>query len=348
MTDPDDGVPSLDLTTKRDGDTPDMGSVGESGRGDDGNSKTAADREKEPTTEENDAAAGEDDAAAGGDDAAAGGDDAATGGDDAAADEEVEPVEILVQLAEEGAIEPWDIDIVRVTDAFLAKLDEVDLRTTGRALFYASVLLRMKSDELLVDDADEEPEPEPWEVAMEGGVEDPADPGYDPIDALESEMDRRLERKRARGTPETLDELVRDLRDAERDSWWKSSREYDTTASPSGYDRGTQTLDYHAGDEFRREGEPTAGEATDRTHDEAIETVIDDVETAVRPHFDAGRAEVLFAEVADAGGRPFMTFLGLLFMAHRGSVVLRQDELFGDLWIRDPAAATGESEAVAD
>jgi len=52
--------------------------------------------------------------------------------------------------------------------------------------------------------------------------------------------------------------------------------------------------------------------------------------------------------VSDAGGRPFMTFLGLLFMAHRGSVVLRQDELFGDLWIRDPAAATGESEAVAD
>ena len=348
MTDPDDGVPSLDLTTKRDGDTPDMGSIGGSGRDDDGDSKTAADREEEPTTEADEATTEENDAAAGEDDAAAGEDNAAAGGDDAATDEEVEPVEILVQLAEEGAIEPWDIDIVRVTDAFLRKLDEVDLRTTGRALFYASVLLRMKSDELLVDDTDEEPEPEPWEVAMEGGVEDPADPGYDPIDALESEMDRRLERKRARGTPETLDELVRDLRDAERDSWWKSSREYDTTTSPSGSDRGTQTLDYHAGDEFRREGEPTAGEATDRTHDEAIETVIDDVETAVRPHFDAGRAEVLFAEVADAGGRPFMTFLGLLFMAHRGSVVLRQDELFGDLWIRDPAAATGESEAVAD
>ena len=295
MTDHDDGVPSLNLTTDRD----------------DAEAATASD------------------------------------GAEAAGDDEVEPVEILVQLAEEDAIEPWDIDIVQVTDAFLAKLDEVDLRTTGRALFYASVLLRMKSDELLADDTDEEPEPEPWEVAMEGGAEDPSEPGHDPIDALESEMDRRLERKRARGTPETLDELVRDLRDAERDSWWKSSREYDTTASPSGYDRGTQTLDYHAGDEFRRDGEPTAGETTDRTHDEEIETVIDDVGAAIRPHFDAGRAEVLFAEVADAGGRPFMTFLGLLFMAHRGSVVLRQDDLFGDLWIRDPAVATGESEAAA-
>jgi len=48
----------------------------------------------------------------------------------------------------------------------LEKLDETDLRTTGRALFYASVLLRMKSDGMLADDDgdDEEPEPEPWEV----------------------------------------------------------------------------------------------------------------------------------------------------------------------------------------
>ena len=109
MTDPDDGVPSLDLTTERDGDTPGAGAIDELGREDDGDVKATDDSE-----------------------------------DEAMGDEEVEPVEILVQLAEEGAIEPWDIDIVRVTDAFLSKLDEVDLRTTGRALFYASVLLRMK------------------------------------------------------------------------------------------------------------------------------------------------------------------------------------------------------------
>ncbi|MES3161823.1 MAG: ScpA family protein [Halorubrum sp.] len=272
--------------------------------------------------------------------------------DDAAGEAagEIEPVELLVQLAEEGEIEPWDIDIVQVTDAFLEKLDETDLRTTGRALFYASVLLRMKSDGMVADDEDEEEEPaaEPWELAMEGGSEDPAEPGFDPVEKLEAEIDRRLDRKHTRGSPETLDELVRELREAERDSWWKDSREYDTTGSPSGYGRGTQTVDYHASDEFRRDGEPTAGEATDRTHDEDIEEVIADVESALTPQFDAGRAEVLFAEVESAGGRPFMTFLALLFMAHRGSVTLRQDELFGDLWIRDPTAATGETEAIAD
>ena len=270
----------------------------------------------------------------------------------AEADDEVEPVELLVQLAEDGEIEPGDIDIVRVTDAFLDRLDETDLRTTGRALFYASVLLRMKSDGMLADDdEDEEPDPEPWEVAMEGGtVGGPAatDGEFDPIDTLEAEMDRRLDRKHTRGSPETLDELVRELREAERDSWWKASREYDTSDSPTGYARGTQTLDYHTGDEFRRDGEPTAGEATDRTHDEDIEEVIDDIEGVLRTQFDRGRTEVLFTEIASAGGRPFMTYLALLFMAHRGSVRLQQDDLFGDLWVKDPAAATVDAEAVAD
>ncbi|WP_435069225.1 segregation/condensation protein A [Haloplanus sp. C73] len=263
-------------------------------------------------------------------------------------DDEVEPVEVLVQLAEEGDIDPWDIDIVDVTDAFLDHLDETDLRTSGRALFYASVLLRMKSDALL-DDGPEEPEPEmePWEAAMEGGDAPPPD-GHDPIDALDQELDRRLERKHARGSPETLDELVRELREAERDSWWKESRSYDTSRSPEGYDRGTQTLDYRSADDFRDGGEPTEDDVTGTTHTEDIETTIDAVREDVSAHYDAGRAEVLFAEVRTAGGAPVDTFLALLFLANRGEIRLRQDDLFGDLWIRDPSAPRVGDEAIAD
>jgi segregation and condensation protein A len=273
--------------------------------------------------------------------------DLPTGNGGEADSDEVEPVEVLVQLAEDGEIDPWDIDIVAVTDAFLDHLDATDLRTSGRALFYASVLLRMKSDALLDDGIDEEPAPEPWEVAMEGG--DPAAlDGHDPIDALDAELDRRLERKHARGSPETLSDLVRELRDAERNSWWKESRSYDTSASPQGYDRGTQTLDYRAADDRRANGEPTEHDVTGTAHAEDIETTIDSVQEAVRTHYDAGRAEVLFAEIRGAGGEPVDTFLALLFLSHRGEIRLRQDDLFGDLWIRDPAAPTVGDEAIAD
>ncbi|MFB6252642.1 MAG: segregation/condensation protein A [Halobellus sp.] len=277
--------------------------------------------------------------------------DPPVGSDDVDGDE-VEPVELLVQLAEEGEIDPWDVDLVEATDAFLDRLDETDLRTSGRALFYAAVLLRMKSDALLEPD-DEEDELEPWEEALErggsgpiaGGDDGAAAPGFDPVDALEAEIDRRLDRKQARGSPETLDELVRELREAERESWWKRRREYDTSESPRGGQRGTQTLDYRSADEFRGADEPTAADVTDTAHNEDIETSIASVHEAVSARYENGREEVLFAEVADAAATPVTTYLALLFLSHRGELHLQQDDLFGDLWIRDPdavaAAATG-------
>lgn len=264
----------------------------------------------------------------------------------AKSDGEVEPVELLVQLAEDGEIEPWDIDIVEVTDAFLAKLDSADLRTSGRALFYASVLLRMKSDELLAEDEEEE-EFDDWEAEMGmGPAEDPFE--EDPIADLEREMDRRLDRKQARGSPETLDELVRELREAERDSWWKESREYDTSGSPKGFQRGTQTLDYHSADDFRAEEEPTAEDVTGTAHGEDIEETIARVYDALDEQYSAGREEVLFTEVSETGGSRVETFLALLFLAHRGQVRLQQDDLFGDLWVKNPAGVAEGSEAIAD
>ena len=278
------------------------------------------------------------------------------GDEGSSTDDVVEPVELLVQLAEEGEIDPWDIDVVEVTDAFLDRLDAADLRTGGRALFYASVLLRMKSDALLADDDEEEAEEiEPWEAAFERGAMD-AEPGdgtfsdFDPVAALEDEMDRRLERKSTRGSPETLDELVRELRDAERGSWWKESREYDTSNSPRGFSRGTQTLEYHGGDDLRRDGEPGEGDVTGATHEEHIEVVIEEVSARLRTHYDRGRAEVLFRELrgGESAESPMMTYLALLFLAHRGELRLQQDDLFGDLWVKDASAPTVGDGATAD
>ena len=277
-------------------------------------------------------------------------DDAVAEGDE----DEVEPVEVLVTLAENGEIDPWDIDVVTVTEEFLEALDDADLRASGRALFYASVLVRMKGDELLHGgDEEDEEELAPWERPFAddpaGGVEGGAGAdGFDPVAALEDEMERRLDRKHARGTPETLDELVRELREAERGSWWKRRREYDTSDSPSGYGRGEQTLDYRSADDVRVDEEPTEADVTGTTHEEDIESVIEDVEASLREQYDAGREEVLFREVAAAYGSRVQAFLAVLFMSHRGTVRLQQDELFGDLWVQDPTAATVGESATAD
>jgi segregation and condensation protein A len=264
---------------------------------------------------------------------------------DGADEDGVEPVELLVQLADEGEIDPWDIDIVAVTDKFLARLDDADLRASGRALFYASVLLRMKSDALIADPEPEEAEPErppdPWGPDAPG--EGPGDHGplHDPIDALESEMERRLDRKRARGTPDTLDELVRELRERERGSWWKESREYETDRERP---LGPQNLEY-AVPEPRDDGRGPSAAVAETAHEERMDDTKAAVQRALNEHFDRGRDEVLFAEIRDAGGSPVETFLGLLFLTNEAAVRLEQDDLFGDLWIRDPSAGSRLADA---
>lgn len=130
-----------------------------------------------------------------------------------------DPVEILVGLAERGEIDPWNIDIVEVTDRFLAELErrrELDLRISGRTLFYAATLLRIKSECLGEEDGTEhEPEyPESDGEGIDGGFE--AGAFIDPVDWLEHEIRRRLDRRSMRQAPVTLYELIQLLKTAEK------------------------------------------------------------------------------------------------------------------------------------
>lgn len=130
-----------------------------------------------------------------------------------------EPVEILVGMAERGEIDPWNIDIVEVTDRFLSELErrrELDLRVSGRTLFYAATLLRLKSEYL------DEPEELPEDDAGEDLPEEETAFDFDTSDTttverLEREIQRRIARKGYRKRPVTLYELIKMLKTAEKE-----------------------------------------------------------------------------------------------------------------------------------
>lgn len=64
---------------------------------------------------------------------------------------EVDGIEILVNMAKHGKIDPWNVDIVDITDKYLAHLFQMkaqNLRLTGRTLLFAAILLRLKSNVL--------------------------------------------------------------------------------------------------------------------------------------------------------------------------------------------------------
>ena len=64
---------------------------------------------------------------------------------------EVDGIEILVNMAKQGKIDPWNVDIVEVTDKYLTHLFQSkaqNLRMTGRTLLFAAILLKLKSNVL--------------------------------------------------------------------------------------------------------------------------------------------------------------------------------------------------------
>ncbi|MCS7131628.1 MAG: segregation/condensation protein A, partial [Hadesarchaea archaeon] len=66
-----------------------------------------------------------------------------------------QPFQILLELVQAHKLDPWDVDIEKLTDVFLRRmreLHELDIRVSARALLSASILLRIKSDRMLNGD----------------------------------------------------------------------------------------------------------------------------------------------------------------------------------------------------
>jgi len=137
-----------------------------------------------------------------------------------------DPVEMLVQMAERGEIDPWNINILDVTDRFLSELErcrQLNLRISGRTLFYAATLLRMKSEHLAGDspqdgegaDDGDSGFGDDFELALDSEFEYEGRLG--PIERLEREIQRRLDRKNLRKSPVTLFELIIELKNIEKE-----------------------------------------------------------------------------------------------------------------------------------
>lgn len=136
-----------------------------------------------------------------------------------------DPVEILVGMAERGEIDPWNINIIEVTDRFLSelkRLQQLNLHVSGRTLFFASTLLRMKSEQLeVVEAAEDEGDGEDlFGEEFGGGASEEIDfsSRLGPIERLENEIQRRLDRKSMRKSPITLFELITELKNIEKES----------------------------------------------------------------------------------------------------------------------------------
>ena len=232
-----------------------------------------------------------------------------------------EPVEILLRMAESGEIDPWNIDIVLVTDRFLGELErrrELDLRISGRTLLYASILLRMKSDaliELIPDAADPEEEVYDEELFFDG---DPDSDGVashpGPMEALEREIQRRIRRKEYRTRPVTLYELITQLKLAEKEERRRQKRKH---------------LPFDDEDSL-----VLADDVVEIAHDEAYEDISSTIYSTLLLLDPGGSDLVPLSLIAsEMGCALYDVYIPLLFLMLNDRVDIIQEEFYGEILI---------------
>ena len=231
-----------------------------------------------------------------------------------------DPVEILVGLAERGEIDPWNINIIEVTDRFLSELErcrQLNLQVSGRTLFYAATLLRMKSEHLELSsdseesggDDDDEFYGENFDVALYNEIDYQGRLG--PIERLEQEIQRRLDRKNMRKSPVTLFELIIELKNLEKEE--RRRRRISET-----------------GDDLLIYAEDVVGIAHDEGYQESAMTVLEECLDCI-----SIEEEMTLAQICEklGWGMPEV-YIPLLFLAHEGRCSLRQEEFFGDVYVQ--------------
>ena len=234
-----------------------------------------------------------------------------------------DPVEILVGLAERGEINPWNIDIIEVTDRFLNELErrrQLNLQLSGRTLFYAATLVRLKSEQLVVVEASEDEGDgdgdgdDLFGDDFGGGLSEDSEYGgrLGPIERLEHEIQRRLDRKNMRKSPVTLFELITELKNIEKEE----RRRRRMAADP-----GKASL-IDADDVVSIAHEEGFQESSLVRLAEYLEGLEIDEEMTLAElcrQMDWGIPEV---------------YIPLLFLALDGRCSLRQEEFFGDIFVQ--------------
>ena len=211
-----------------------------------------------------------------------------------------EPAEVLVDLARRGEIDPWDIDIALATEKFLQYIDSLerrDLRIPARTLLYASILLRLKSDQMEGQEDEEEIPPEE--------IEEAAPPREEVLDRLPRPPLRRHTKR-----PVTLDELISELKKAEVVGRRKAMRERWPLLAEK--------------------------KILDPSHEEGIEERIKALGPVLDEMFTE-KPTITFQEINTRNGETEMgvtNYVSLLFMAQRRQVWLEQEEIFGELFVR--------------
>lgn len=256
-------------------------------------------------------------------------------------EEGTDGIALLVSMAKNGKIDPWNIDIVDITDKYLIQMAEkkaANLRNTGRTIWLASVLLKLKSNVLVGLDPMDFDSIMAQENFEEYDDSFEADYNEEPVrrnnvvslkDALKRRLSTRLNRKRT----VTLQDLIKQL---------KFYEEMDRKqALKNSFERAKRRL---------RDNNISAKEFVSHAADnESIKITMAAIEKKLEKIF-VKCEKVELEDLVDVGMEKVSAFMALLFLTAEKKVSLYQEEIYGDLYAEKYHAVdeSGETTAISD
>lgn len=207
---------------------------------------------------------------------------------------EIGPIDMLMGLVASKEIDPWNIDIVELTEKYLEqiqKLQDLDLRLSGKTILAASILLRMQSENILIEKSTEEPEErEEDELDVELGAILP------PL--------RRLSGKIT--LPQLMEALLQALEDMDKKKNLKPRKRHD--------EKQVIRIDEH------------------RVNiEEQVQMLFETIEGLVAKNDNVTFMDLIVEKIPLNIAR---TFLYILYLETKGKIEISQEEIFGDIYIK--------------
>ena len=233
---------------------------------------------------------------------------------------------ILVEMAKQGKIDPWNIDIIDVTEKYLQRMIEMkslNLRVASRTLLFASILCRLQSNVLSglsIEDFDYKPEEDviydddgfPVEYPDEDSEFIPTSNVVSIDEALQRRTSVRLNRNRV----VTLKDLIKQLEFYEQLEKKVSLR--------NSYERAKRNV--------RNYSKLTPDEIISMAHEEYIEESVLKLKDNLGQIFEH-QDKIELNELIVLGLDRISAYIALLFLSRDTDYDLEQKEFYSDLYV---------------
>jgi len=248
---------------------------------------------------------------------------------------EVDGIEILVNMARQGKIDPWNVNIVDVTDKYLTHLFQSkaqNLRMTGRTLLFAAILLKLKSNVLEgLDVMDFEPQHEEDFNYDDDSQLDYSSEEYVPtsnVISIDEVLQRRTSVRLNHNRVVTLRDLIRQLEFYEMLDKKQSLK--------NAHERAKRRVQNYA----RLSPEDIVNLAHDEYIDQGVQRLRANLSEIL-----SRQDKIELNELTLLGMDRISAYISLLFLTVDSDYDLEQDEFYSDLYVvKRPAVQSAETE----